>query len=754
MEFVKLKRQRAFLGRNAAPSVLRYVSGPVVFLAALLGLEVNSVAYAAAPVLFWQSDPIEPGQTALFAGADLGGDTTIEFRQLVNDPAQTSSGAYTAGVVRQTSDTMVKADVPADFTKGVYAFALHSRNGTVEGRLNAPDLYWTQGDVGQSATAGGWLRFVGRNISSNKQARLTLETSDGKPVRQLSPTSATLWEAEFAVPKDLTPKQYNFKLWNGHGDASAQAVGTLEIIASPSQATAVLDLRSFGAKGDGKTDDLPAFVAALGKIEAQGGGTLFVPRGTYLVSSTIKLPPNTHLLGEERDLTVLILQDQEQPPEVFIQGRTDFSIENLTILALNHWHLISAGFSTEANEIASNVKIDNIVVRASFYRRYIKPEKVQERYLKSISVPGNGPDAIRLHGRNLSVTNSDIQSSVRSLIIIESSDVLVRGNRLLNGRRGWYSVSNSERVIFENNDIVGADLQASGGGINSLFSVKKLKSSRNILFKDNRSSFHNGADGEAMTSDGPEGCYFGPIATQAGSDEAVVIDPSFNAACTSGGLIITGGRGMGQYAVITAINGTTLKLDRPMRVTSDVTTVGTVTPMQENYLLVGNSANDAGLALQAFGASVNTVMSDNKSVRTGGFSIWSGPYQGPVQANIYAQILNNEIVGGYISSLTDYEGATGLIRLTAVPAPKFYYPMIRGIAIRGNRLSGNASITVNGRAIRVPTITDIVIENNVISKTKLGIEIQSSASGVIVGHNDFSDIRGAPVVNHSKPGAP
>ena len=56
-----------------------------------------------------------------------------------------------------------------------------------------------------------------------------------------------------------------------------------------------LDVRQFGAKGDGKTDDTAAFVAALAAAAPQRG-TVFVPDGIYRVG-TIKLPTHTGLVG-------------------------------------------------------------------------------------------------------------------------------------------------------------------------------------------------------------------------------------------------------------------------------------------------------------------------------------------------------------------------------------------------------------------------------------------------------------------------
>src|SRR6185369_9133726 len=48
-----------------------------------------------------------------------------------------------------------------------------------------------------------------------------------------------------------------------------------------------LNLRDFGAVGDGVANDGPAFQAALDALAAAGGGTLFVPEGKYAITSPV-----------------------------------------------------------------------------------------------------------------------------------------------------------------------------------------------------------------------------------------------------------------------------------------------------------------------------------------------------------------------------------------------------------------------------------------------------------------------------------
>jgi hypothetical protein len=51
---------------------------------------------------------------------------------------------------------------------------------------------------------------------------------------------------------------------------------------------------SYGAVGDGVTDDTAAIQAAL---DAQSGGVLYIPEGTYLFSDTLHIHSGTHVIG-------------------------------------------------------------------------------------------------------------------------------------------------------------------------------------------------------------------------------------------------------------------------------------------------------------------------------------------------------------------------------------------------------------------------------------------------------------------------
>lgn len=60
---------------------------------------------------------------------------------------------------------------------------------------------------------------------------------------------------------------------------------------------ALYDVISFGAKGDGISDDTPAFSAAL-QTAGKNGAAVYVPYGKYRLTSSLTIPANVSLTGQ------------------------------------------------------------------------------------------------------------------------------------------------------------------------------------------------------------------------------------------------------------------------------------------------------------------------------------------------------------------------------------------------------------------------------------------------------------------------
>ncbi len=107
---------------------------------------------------------------------------------------------------------------------------------------------------------------------------------------------------------------------------------------SPNASSGFYDVRTFGAKGDGKTLDTPSINRAIETAAGSGGGTVFFPTGTYLCYS-IHLKSSV-CLYLDAGATIL---GADVPPEGTTSGGYDPAgdpqpWEKYQDFGHNHWH--------------------------------------------------------------------------------------------------------------------------------------------------------------------------------------------------------------------------------------------------------------------------------------------------------------------------------------------------------------------------------------------------------------------------------
>lgn len=711
------------------------------------------ISAKAEPVIFWANDPVGPGDTVLISGSGLETLTDIRLRKISS--GHSAVNAWTSVTAIQKNPESVKFKIPQYFSSGIYQVELVAPDGLASRMLNTPSVYWVQGDAGRNATPAGWIRVMGRNIARAPGAQLELKLKKTSSVIWLhAQDTASLWNAEFTLPEKIAVGNYQLLLWNGQGEKKFEPCGEIQIREKFHFPDARVNVRDFGAHGNGRADDTAAVKAALETIARMGGGTVFFPRGSYLLKDGISVPDNTILLGEARNLVSLDWEVFDQPPAALIDGYRNFSIRDLSLFAANYRTVIRGGFAigrrTPERASPENIEIRNVLVRASAFYGHPTAQQAMEREIAGTKPHTliNAPVALQLTGKNLRVTGSDFYSSGGAFFLLHPKNVYIAHNTFFNGI-GWYSITGADGVIFEYNKIRGADLRSMGGGLNTL--CPDCSFSQNVLFQQNSFARFFGWDRESVTSDGPGGYYYG--AARSASRQTVLLTGAISLAGSGlpkpsilhsswegAGLFVLGGKGAGEYGTIQNHDGDHITLTQPLQVSLNQTSLVTIVPMQQNYLMIGNNFTDVGWGVQFYGTALQSVIADNTSTRGGGFVVRGLNYH-HIQPSWYNQLLDNKILEGSYFGLDHGRVISGHSQLgvTGIHMPMDTPAICRGIVIRANTLENNASIVVQGgKNTAKPSIKDVIVEKNTVRNSDRALQLDKGILNVWQQDNNVS----------------
>lgn len=116
------------------------------------------------------SQPVFPGETLVLHGAGFTPDCVVNVT-LASSACAPGGGCASVAlspVAGQTVDWSMKVALPAALPVGAYAVGVACPSGGTTAAptlVNAATPWWHQGDVGNAATAGGWLRVSGAVVA-------------------------------------------------------------------------------------------------------------------------------------------------------------------------------------------------------------------------------------------------------------------------------------------------------------------------------------------------------------------------------------------------------------------------------------------------------------------------------------------------------------------------------------------------------------------------------------------------------------
>ena len=708
-----------------------------------------------APVVFWASSPVRPGEAVLVTGSGLDDGCTVEVCRLADAAPQSPAPAQWSTpiaqpTVLQARGQSLKFVLPGEQKPGVFALRVRSGKATsATVLLNGPSPWWCQGDAGTKATPGGYVRVFGNGLGwpgiapgGGKGKR-----SPASTIRLKGPRAVVLaaeggrYAIRSRLPSDLAPGQYELRVHNGRGGAGAwSAPLRLDVVKPDVWPKRTLNVMDFGANGRGKADDTRAIADALAKLGSSGGGVLYFPRGRYLVSQTLRIPERTVLRGAGRDLSAIAWPDRAKPLERMLVGTHHFAIRDLSFYCANYGHFLTVDMTSPQ---AGHVHLQRLRVVANRFRghMYQRPEEMSARFTR---FGVHGGKLLALRGDNVEVTDCDLLASGCVLFLSRAPGARIANNTFRMGRFGWFWLSGCDGVAFENNRCLGQDLSTWGGGINVL---DGSASCRHVYFANNTCAQWFGGDNE-LTTDGSGSFYFGKAASGSPTGVVTASDPGWGGRRWRGlGVFIVGGRGVGQYRRVADHKGRAIEVDRPWQVVPDHTSQLAIVRFQGRFLLIGNRFADIGV-VQFYGTSAENICDGNVSARTAGFYNMARDYHG-LQPSWYVQWLGNVIEegNGYDSAHRQLPRDARLGVVSAVRSARCPHAMNLGTVVRGNRLLSNARIALGDRR-PAASIQDCIVEGNTVRDSDVGIDIAPLVAGVLQRNNTFERV-GTPVLNRA-----
>ncbi len=617
---------------------------------------------SAAPQIFWASDPVRPNETVLIQGSDFGNAPTVEIARLADDKPTAPDAAidvkhWISVPLLQATDCSLKFVVPAEWKNGVFAVRVMAGGATSQPTLvNAPDPWWIQGDQGDSALPGGWLRVCGKSLAFGGETIARLEAAGHDPI-VLKAKTADCYTLRFDLPKDLAPASYSVFVHNGFGgNAAWRKAGVLLVKASTGWPTKQFNVLDFYGKDAAQEmqkslnkyypvpDRTAGIKAALKQAQQNGGGIVYFPPGRYGITEEISVPPRTLLKGAGMGTVVLWWgkgqfnldgggeqglardKDKTKRPINPLSG-SEFGLEDLSVyLPFDHQTGISCGEHFLMRRV--RVRVDHFWTIDGSKR----PEGTMARI-----------------GNNFTVTDCDLLAKGEGLC--PGQNGIIARNRVLAGKINC-TLGGSQQVIVEDNHFVSlyptAYENIAGTGRNIYFGHNTLEA---LYAQQSDYSF---------TFDAGDAAYWGKIAAANGTQITLAQSPTYpdwakeNSSLWRRAIVlIQEGRGAGQYRNVVSNTDRQWEIDRPFDCPPDDTSLVTIVPMNGRVLVVGNRFEDASWVNAAYGTAIDVVYAENQLYRCGQLLNYGCAPDKAFQPSWYVQFLDNELHEGLTSAETN-----------------------------------------------------------------------------------------------------
>ena len=411
------------------------------------------------PYVHWISQGVSEGETVMVVGWCFGGNPTL----LLDGHVKLGVTVGIGGPLHNYTEygpprSLMSEPLPTGFGARKHTLTVVDDEGRASNtvHLNDAELWWVQGDEGEAASGGGWIRAFGRELTERESpdeptvpaalrqdwqqlvhqragwdtavqlerlrelvathgewlaarpaaptATLTLTplSTAGAPIVLTARAGASTHAAEFAVPVDTTPGEYNVSIRSGEGGAESvldcfenlnrTRVRSIVIVPpvpsrqqrptffveGPSGLNLTQDttqVPAYGTKGPATpidaTEILKRALAKAGAAAATAGAaTVAFRAGAYHVDGPIVVPHGVTVAGAGSDLTAVYFSydNVSTAPQVLLgpsAAHNSWGIEDLSVYVLGFFRTVVHVPADESGR--SRFRMRRVTVRADAF---------------------------------------------------------------------------------------------------------------------------------------------------------------------------------------------------------------------------------------------------------------------------------------------------------------------------------------------------------------------------------------------------
>lgn len=505
--------------------------------------------------------------------------------------------------------------------------------------INRTEAWWVGPD---QASGGATVSVYGRNLAHSNgtsQSNVYIKPAGGAG-RWATVTGVNPYKVDFTVPADLPEGDYEIWTHNGHGGSYGWSGPlTLHVTGASRFTQAQFNVKNFGAKGDGYSDDVEPIRQALAAASRTGNATVYFPAGTYMVSNTLEMAGKTRWLGEGQSNTV-------------IKCAANFSAAALGLIFGNVKEAEITGMGFEGNGNFRGKLDKPVFLRGSSDLRISNAR---------FSFPGYNLLDLHLCTRiflsNTQLTGITSFLGNGSQLFIDHCDFkLTNQSDGMLYSWGGAAISITHSTCSDYNSNGAGD----GWGKGRFFVGEGNWGSNRLTYLGNNTTTDLGVlPGEADQNSGEQLLWEGNITewsgTAAASATTLTTSYTFPNANVRYAVIIKG-KGLGQSRRIVSYTGTVLTLDEAWNVMPDETSVFSIGPFTDRIAVYGNyldgkpasatsATHTASAGIEPYGGIFNFV-ADNNTLHElrQGISNWATQHSTGLDPNYFSLFANNAFI--------------------------------------------------------------------------------------------------------------